>query len=173
MLSVILTCFDPTLPATKRREGAVRSLASLVPCVVEGLVADAAMIGPQTSELEAVADEAGCELIAADNAAQGLRAALARARCADVLLLAAGYAVPSGFGEAARDAVASGGLAQPRVLRLEPYSVLTRLSPSFARPVGLLARKDALVKGRAGLPHQLTKELRVREFAVAARICIS
>ena len=171
MLSLILTCFESAPSEAKRREGVVRSLASLVPCVVEGIVADAALVGPEGAGLETIADDAGCALIEAVDGGEGLRAALARARRPDVLLLAAGYAVQAGFGEAARDILAFGGLAQPRVLRLEPNSVLTRLAPHLARPVGVLARKEAFATARSAQPGRLSRELRALEFPVRARIC--
>ena len=169
MLSLILTCFESTLSEAKRREGVVRSLASLVPCVVEGIVADAALIGPQGADLESVADEAGCALIETTDAARGLGAALARARCPHVLLLSAGYAVHAGFSDAARDLLAFGGLAQARVLRLEPNSVLTRLAPGLARPVGVLATKQALLSARSTSPGAIARQLRAAEFSAMAR----
>ncbi|HYA81671.1 MAG TPA: transposase [Methylocystis sp.] len=169
MLSLILTCFEPTLSEAKRQEGVVRSLASLVPFVVEGIVADAALIGPHGAGLEAIADEAGCALIEAAEAAQGLAAALARARFANVLLLSAGYAVQPGFGDAARELLAFGGFAQARVLRLEPNSVLTRLSPAFAEPVGVLATKEALLSAGSASPGAIARRLRPAEIFVTAR----
>ena len=169
MLSLILTCFEPTLSEARRREGVVRSLASLVPFVVEGLVADAALVVPHGADLESVADEAGCVLIEAAEAAQGLSAALARARFAEVLLLSAGYGVQSGFGDAARDLLAFGGLAQARVLRLEPNSALTRFSPAFAQPVGVLATKQALLSVGSASPKAIARQLRAAEIFVTAR----
>lgn len=172
MLSLILLSYDVILSGDKRREGVARSLASLVSCVVEGIIADAALVGPASAGLELIADEAGCALIAATEARQGLHEALARARCADVFVLAAGCAVESGFGDAARDALAFGGLDRARVLRLAPNGLLTWLAPNLARPAGLIARKELVAKAKSATPPQLARELRAAEFEARARKCV-
>ncbi len=149
MLSVILLGYDTvSLPSQSgeplRHERVVRSLASLVYGAVQGLVADAVLVGPTDAGFGKIADEAGCELIENSSAAQGLVAALAKVRQANVFLLVAGHAVERGFVEEARDALAFEGLERGLVLRVAPDSLLTRLAPNLARPVGLLARREAL-----------------------------
>jgi hypothetical protein len=172
MLSVILLSHDVILTNEKRREGVVRSLASLVSCVVEGVIADAALVGPAAAGLDVVADEAGCHLIEAAEARPGLEEALACARCANVFVLAAGCAVEPGFSEAARDALTFGGFDRARVLRLAPDGLLTWLAPSLAQPAGLIARKESFVKARSATPRQLSRELRAGEFVARTRKCV-
>jgi hypothetical protein len=149
MLSVILLGYETLSSKSQsggllRHEGVVRSLASLVYGAVQGLIADAVLVGPADVGFVKIADEAGCELIENNLAALGLAAALAKVRQANVFLLIAGHAVERGFVEEARDALVFEGLARGLVLRATPDSLLTRLAPSLARPVGLLARREAL-----------------------------
>jgi len=172
LLSLVLLSYDPDLPDAKRREAVARGLASLVPSVIEGLVADAALVGPAGSGLDAIADEAGCLLIEAASAREGLDRALARIRCAELFLLDSGYAVEAGFPDAARDVLAFGGLERARVLRAAPDGLLSRLAPRFAPPAGILARKPAVVRARAATLRGLARELRAAEIASVARACI-
>lgn len=173
MLSVVLIAFDSPravpAPAALRRERIVRSLASLVEACVHGLVADAVLAGPPDAGLGAVADEAGCVLIEAADRGAGLSLALRAARHADIFLLRAGYAVERGFVDEARDALAFGGLEHARVLRAAPESFATRLAPHFAEPVGLLARKAALLGAGAADVALLARRLRGAELATRAR----
>lgn len=172
MFSLILLSHDVAFSTDRPREGVARSLASLVSCVVEGVIADAALVGPARAGLEPIADEAGCALIVAAEPRQGLHEALARARCAAVFVLAAGCAVEPDFNEAARDALAFGGLDRPLVLRLAPNGLLTRLAPKLAQPAGLIARKELFAKAKSATPLQLSRELRAAEFVARARKCI-
>ena len=173
MLSVVLLAFDSPrtvpAPAALRRARIVRSLASLVEACVKGLVADAVLAGPLGAGLGAVADEAGCVLIEAADRGAGLALGLRAARHADIFLLRAGYAVERGFVDEARDALAFGGLDRARVLRAAPESFVTRLAPNFAEPVGLLARKAALLGAGAGDVASLARRLRAAELATRAR----
>ncbi len=162
MLSVILLGYGTISSQSQsgeplRGERVVRSLASLVHGAVQGLIADAVLAGPADVGLEKIADEAGCELVENNSAAQGLAAALAKVRQANVFLLIAGHAVERDFVEEARDALAFGGLTRGRVLRAAPDTLLTRLAPNLARPVGLLARREAL------------KDVETAELAILAR----
>ena len=165
MLSVILVAFDPpnlvTTPAL-RRERIVRSLSSLVPACVQGLIADAVVAGPPGVGLDAIADEAGCHLVEAADPRQGVAQALAMARHNDVFLLSAGYAIEHGFLDEVRDALAFGGAEPGMTLRLVPDSLLTRLSPNWAAPVGVIARKEALALAGAADVTTLAKKLALR-----------
>lgn len=167
MLSVILLAYETASPIAEGllRERVVRSLSSLVDGCVEGLFADAALVGPAELGLGHIADEAGCELIEAPCAQEGLAAALAAARCGDVFALRAGYGVERGFVEEARDALAGG---RPAVLRAAPDSFLTRLAPSFAAPVGLIARKETF-RGAGADFVPLARRLRGEDLNSRAR----
>jgi hypothetical protein len=173
MLSVVLLAYDPpraaAVPAALRRQRIARSLASLVEACVQGLVADAVLAGPLGAGLGAVADEAGCVLIESADRGAGLALALRAARHADIFMLRAGYAVERGFVDEARDALALDGLERARVLRAAPESFATRIAPNFAEPVGLLARKAALLGAGAGDVASLARRLRGAELATSAR----
>jgi hypothetical protein len=173
MLSVVLLSFDSFSPraesAALGRERASRSLGSLVHACVEGLVADAVLVAPTGSELAQVADEAGCGLVEAATAEAGLEAALRNVRYADIFILCAGYAIERGFVEEARDALVFDAPGRARALRVAPDSLLTRLAPDLARPVGLLARKDAIAAAKTATLPALAKRLRAGEFVTRAR----
>ncbi len=171
MLSLILFSFDSQLQS-RRREAIVRSLASLVSCAVDGLVADAALVGPAGEDLQSVADEAGCALFEALQAKEGILRALQQARRDDVFLFSAGCTVDDSFIDAARDAMAFGGLAAPRVLRLAPSSLLTRLAPNLAPAVGLLAAKSAMAAAVDFDLRNLARRLRAKELPAQARQCL-
>jgi hypothetical protein len=176
MLSVVLLAFDsrPPPPADGERlvrERIVRSLSSLIEGCVQGLFADAALAGPAGAGLDRIADEAGCQLVEAIEPREALAKALALTRCADVFLLRAGYAVERSFIEEARDvlafdALAAGGSA---VLRAAPTTLLTRLAPGLAEPVGLLARKETLAGAGLGELPGLARRLRGADLATRAR----
>lgn len=168
MLTAILLAYDaPAQPL--RRDAIARSLGSLVEACVEGLVADAVLAGAPGRGLDKVADEAGCELVETEKMAEGLADALALARREQILLLNAGYAVDRGFIDEVNDAFAYGGGDRPYVLRAAPASLLTRLFPRFAAPVGIIARKSALRAEASADLVRLAKRLRCSELSSSAR----
>jgi hypothetical protein len=89
-----------------------------------------------------------------------------------VFFFLAGYAIERGFIEEARDAIAFGGLKGARVLRAAPGSLLTRLAPSLARPVGLLARKESIIPAEANDLTKLARRLRGVDLVAHARKCV-
>lgn len=168
MLTAILLAYDAHAQPL-RRDAVTRSLASLVEACVEGLVADAVLAGAPGRGLDKVADEAGCELVEAEQMSEGLAQALAAARRERILLLNAGYAVERGFIDEVNDAFAYGGGDRSYVLRAAPSSLVTRLVPRFAPPAGIIARKSALrVEATADLS-RLARRLRCSELSSSAR----
>ena len=174
MLSAVILAFD-TPPATPRRgresaerEAIVRTLASLIDACVAGLVADAVLVGPPNSGLEIIAEEAGCGLVEAVDARSGLARALPAMRYPDVLVLRAGHAPERGFVDELRDALAYGERDRAMVLRAAPHSLLTRLAPQLAEPVGLVARREDF--GAAGDLATLAKKLRAQPLLPAAKV---
>jgi hypothetical protein len=168
MLTAILLAYDaPARPL--RRDAVARSLSSLVEACVQGVVADAVLVGAPQRGLDKVADEAGCALIEAAAIQEGWRLALEAARRDEVFVLLAGFAVERGFVDEVNDAFAYGDRARPLVLRAAPSSLLTRLAPTLAEPVGLIARKSALqVAGTIDF-RKLARRLRCRDLASPAR----
>jgi hypothetical protein len=168
MLTAVLLAYDaPARPL--RRDAVARSLASLVEACVQGLVADAVLAGRPDSGLEKVADEAGCALVEAQRAEEGLSRALALARYDDVLVLLAGHAVERGFIDEVNDAFAYGDRSRALVLRAAPDSLVTRLAPRLATPVGLIASKSALFEARSADLKRLALQLRGAELSSHAR----
>jgi len=174
MLSVILLGYEVHRAdgGPQRDELVLRSLASLVEGAVDGLIADVALVGPRGAGFGKIADEAGCVLVENDAPAKGVAEALAGARQSNVFFFLAGHAIDRGFIEEARDAIAFGGLKAARVPRAAPESLLTRLAPSLARPVGLLARKEVIIRAEATDLPKLARRLRGVDLAAHARKCI-
>lgn len=168
MLTAILLANDgPALPL--RSDAVARSLASLVDSCVQGLVADAVLVGPPQRGLDRVADEAGCALVESSDAESGLARALDLARRDWVFLLRAGHAVERGFIDEVNDAFAYGAVDRALVLRAAPSSLVTRLSPRLAEPVGIIAQKSALRAPATANIGRLAKALRGAELNGAAR----
>lgn len=167
MLSAILIAFDsPKAPL--RREAVARSLGSLIDSCLLGLIADAIILAEPAREMEGVADEAGCALIEAPRA-DGVARALKAARRDHVLLLLAGFAVERGFAEEAQDIFAYGDRSRARTLRIAPDSLMTRLAPGLARPVGLIATKSALAAANSADFRRLARKLRGADLTSRAR----
>ena len=175
MLSLILLCHDlspaPGAAASSAliRERAARSLASLVEASIAGVIADATLVAAASPSLADIADEAGCHMVETAEAGAAVERALAQARQTDVFLLCAGFCVDRSFVDEAADAVAFGGLKTARALKAAPESLLTRLAPSLARPVGLLARKHAISEAGGAEVARLARKLRAREMVSRAR----
>ncbi len=171
MLSLLLLAFDPPAPALRggAREAIARSLCSLVDACVQGLIADATLVGPQGDLLATLADEAGATHLVSATAREGLPRALATARRQDVFLLAAGHAVERGFVEEVADARSFGDPARALILRAAPDSLLTRLAPGLARPVGLIGRREAILAAGATDLGVLAKRLRGADLTTRAR----
>lgn len=167
MMSAVLIAFEsPEAPL--RREALVRSLGSLIDSCLQGVVADALILAEPKQELEAVADEAGCALIEAPRA-DGVAQALKTARRDHVFLFLAGFAVERGFAEEAQDIFAYDDKSRPRTLRVAPNSLMTRLAPSLAQPVGLIATKTAFAAAGSASFDRLARKLRGADLTTRAR----
>ena len=175
MLSLILLCHAlqpsraPEDEAALLRERAARSLASLVEASIAGVIADATLVAAPAPSLADIADEAGGHLVVGAEPRAALAQALAEARQTDVFLLAAGFCVDRGFVDEAADVAAFGGLKTARMLKVQPEGLITRLAPSLAPPVGVLARKAAISETGAAEIVQLARLLRAREMVTRAR----
>lgn len=168
MLSAVLIAFDSPV-APLRREAVARSLASLVDSCVKGVVGDASIVAAPGRGLEEIADEAGCALVEAPRLADGVKRALEAARRDHVLLLLAGVAVERGFAEEAHDFFAYGDASRARSLRLAPDSLVTRLVPRMALPVGVIAPKSALMPLAGRSFTHLHRTLRGADLTTRAR----
>lgn len=167
MITAILIAQDaPGAPL--RREAVTRSLSSLVEACVQGLVADAIIIGPAERGLDKIADDAGCTLVETTSAPDGLRKALEQTRYDRVFLLQAGYAIERGFIDELHDALAYEAARDALVLRATPHSLLTRLAPRLSPAVGLVALKATL--GDAGVDiGRLSARLKSSDLTTRAR----
>ena len=110
----------------------VRSLAALVPLVVQGLVRDVILVGPATAAWQGIADHGGCGL------AETMANAMVMARQPWVFVIQAGFAPEAGFADEAEDFIASG--AGAALLRAKPTGFFTRLFPDSAALAGIILR---------------------------------
>jgi hypothetical protein len=152
MLSTIVFCEDRPAdrPGRDLAEVLARTLASLVPAKVEGLLGDVRIAGPAGKGLGAVANHAGCALVEAENEMDWLGLALHAARGPDVFLLRCGRAPEAGFIEEAGDFLAANSNAHAACLRAAPESFLERVFPSLAAIAGLIASRDSMLRAPRG-----------------------
>ena len=146
MISAIV--LSPSLgapaPSPRAAEALARSLSALVRAAVEGVLRDAAIVGAPGDALAQIADHAGCEFIVAESVGAGLTEALARARSETIMVLLGGYVMPGAFVGEVADFLMEADAFRGALLRAAPDTLLTRVAPGLARPVGLLAPRRLL-----------------------------
>jgi hypothetical protein len=152
MLSTIVFCEDNS-PGKSSADIAVmlaRTLASLVPAKIDGILCDVRIAGPAKASLDFIANHAGCALIEAHSEQERLHRALEAARGPRVFLLRCGQAPDPGFVEEVKDFLAQNGTARlrPAQLRAAPEGILERLFPSLAPVAGIIASREALLSER-------------------------
>ncbi len=139
-------------PQDRASEAVARSLGALVRAAVEGILRDVAIAGLPADKLGPLADHAGCAFIETNSAQDGLARAAASMRADFAFVLEGGFAPPSGFAEEAGDLLMNPELFRGALLRRAPDTLLTRMAPGLARPVGALASRNAL---KAAAPRDL------------------
>ena len=173
MLSAVILATD-TIDGPARADFVARCLASLIDACVQGVVADAALIGEPGRNLGRIAEDAGCGFIETGDAPGGLQQALTVVRRDQIFLLSAGYAVERGLADELNDLFAYGDTSAPRTLRAASTSFATRLFPSLSRPAGVLAPRRALTRveafdgGGDGMA-RLARKLKGADLATRAR----
>lgn len=159
--ALVIAC-DRNVPVLPSAEAVVRTLASLVPGAVEGLLRDVVLTGPANSkDLRRISDHAGCHLVEAPEPSQTVPLGLAQIRCDRVLVLRAGYAVERAFVDELADLDARISRLRAVLMRSEPEGLLTRIWPALAPAAGLVAMRDAL-DGRAVDFESLIRKCRPR-----------
>ena len=145
MLSAIIIAADVRVPVLVGPDAVVRTLSALVPAAIEGLIRDVVLAAPSgNADLRKIADHAGCELAEADHPRDAIAAGLKRARGESLLVLRAGHAPDRAFLEELSDLSGELGRRRAIFIRAMPETFLTRLLPTLARPVRLLAQRAAL-----------------------------
>jgi hypothetical protein len=137
MLSTIVLAADADVPHLCPPAALARTLGSLVPAVVAGLVRHLVVATLTTDpEAQAIASEAGCDIAVADRPEGILRQGLAAARGETLFVLRAGYAPGPSFADEVGDFLKGGG--GRALFRIEPENVATRLFPGLARVEGVI-----------------------------------
>lgn len=169
MISAIILAND-RIDGPARADFTARCLGSLVEACVQGLVADAVLIGEPDRHLGQIAEDAGCVFIETANAPQGLREALAQVRRDHVLLLSASYAVERGFADELDELFAYDAGDAPRTLRAAPNSFATRLLPRLSKSAGIIAPRRVLTHIDSSFDmDRLARKLKGADLATRAR----
>jgi hypothetical protein len=156
-------------PHPRASEAVARSLGALVRAAVEGVLRDVTIIGPSGDDLAVLADHAGCAFVETDSTKDGLVRAVTQMRANILLVLEGGYAPPSGFAQEVSDLLLDTNF-RGALLRVAPGTLVTRLAPGLARPVGALALRNDI---RSAAPRDLVdliRRLKIRrDMAVRAQ----
>lgn len=139
-------------PHPRASEAVARSLGALVRAAVEGVLRDVAIIGPRGDDLAALADHAGCAFVETGSTKDGLARAVAQMRASILFVLEGGYAPPSGFAQEVSDLLLDAAHFRGALLRVAPDTLVTRLAPGLAQPVGALALRNDI---RSAAPRDL------------------
>ncbi|HXW72008.1 MAG TPA: transposase [Methylocella sp.] len=154
MLSAIVFCEDQPggFAARDPTELLARTLASLVPAAVEGLLTDVWIAGAGGQSLAVLANGAGCAFAEAEDEAGWIGSAARTARGPDIFLLRCGRAPQPDFIEEAKDFLISsrtnGHCAA--FLRTEPENLFERVVPRFAEVAGVIAPRSAVLAAAGG-----------------------
>jgi hypothetical protein len=144
-------------PLPRASEAVARSLGALVRAAVEGVLRDVVIVGPGGDDLAVLADHAGCAFVETDSAKDGMTRAVAQMRANILFVLEGGYAPPSGFAQEVDDLLLDAANFRGALLRVAPDTLVTRLAPGLARPVGALALRHDI---RSAAPHDLADLIR-------------
>jgi hypothetical protein len=144
-------------PHPRASEAVARSLGALVRAAVEGVLRDVAIVGPGGDDLAVLADHAGCAFVETGSSKDGLARAVAQMRANILFVLEGGYAPPSGFAQEVGDLLLDAANFRGALLRVAPDTLVTRLAPGLARPVGALALRNDI---RSAAPRDLADLIR-------------
>lgn len=159
---MLLLGFDRSGRQAASAGHAVRTLASLVPATVEGVVRDLCLAAPGPDRaLADVADHAGCAFAAAAGIAEGIRLGTRDLRCPHVLVIVAGAVVDRPFLEELTAMLPGLGDA-PRTLVLKAmrHDLVGRLFPSAADAAAVLTSRSSLHSVQASTVDELARRLR-------------
>ena len=147
MLSTLVLFRSPAGGDAPALGGLVRTLSSLVPGTIGGLVRDVTIVaGRPDPEVRRVADHAGCALVEHESFERALQIAVAQARAPTLFLLRAGAHVDRAFLEEVAIAVGHEGdrTGPALVLREAPDGLVRRVLPDLSPAAGLIAQASAV-----------------------------
>ena len=148
MLSTFILLQPPASDRTAAIGGLVRTLSSLVPGTISGLVRDVTIVtGRLDADVRRVADHAGCAVVEDAGFERALQTAMAQARSKTVFLLRAGAHVDRAFLEEVAMMFGSETgeeIVSPLVLREVPDGLVRRVLPDLSPVAGLIAQASAV-----------------------------
>lgn len=147
MLSTLVLFRSPAGDEVPALSGLVRTLSSLVPGTIGGLVRDVTIVtGRPDREVRRVADHAGCSIVEHESFERALQIAVAQARSPTLFLLRAGAHVDRAFLEEVAIAVGpeGDGRGPALVLREAPDGLVRRVLPDLSPAAGLIAPASAV-----------------------------
>jgi hypothetical protein len=143
-------------PLPRAQEAVARSLGALVRAAVDGVLRDVVIVGPGGDDLAMLADHAGCAFVETGSTKEGLARAVGQMRANILFVLEGGYAPPNGFTDEVGDLLLAANF-RGVLLRVAPDTLVTRLAPELARPVGALALRNDI---RSAAPRDLDDLIR-------------
>ena len=146
MISVLLLSFEPRGRRAATPGEAVRTLASLVPATVDGIVRDLCLSGPTTEPgLADVADHAGCAYQPAERVPDAIRLGARQLRSPHVLVTLSGTVFDRPFIEELSGLLPTLLHAGPTyILRAARHDLIGRVFPSSGAAAGVLAPRHWL-----------------------------
>lgn len=146
MLSALIVVADARVPRPCSPVAVARTLAALMPALVEGVIRDAVLASlASDASASLVAEEAGCGLASVMSPDRVIEAGLAQLKGDALFVLRAGYAPRSGFVEEVADLLARWPVAA--LMRREPHNLATRFAPGLARAEAVILPRARLVEG--------------------------
>ncbi len=145
MLSTLVLLQASATGAPVAVSGLVRTLSSLVPGTIGGVVRDVTIVvGRIDAEVQRVADHAGCALVERDSFEAALQAAIAQARSPTLFVLRAGALVDRALLEEVALSFEAHDVAPAFILRQVPDGFVRRVLPDLAPAAGLIAKASAM-----------------------------
>ena len=164
MISVLLLGFESSGRQAATPGDAVRTLASLVPATVEGVVRDLCLVGPAAKAgLADVADHAGCVYRTAERIPDSIRLGTRELRCPCVLVTFAGAVFDRPFVEELSSLLPTLDDAEGTyILRAVRHDLIGRVFPSIGLVAGVLAQRTWLEATQAATMDALARSAKPR-----------
>ena len=152
MLSVVVLAADARVRVSATPDAIVRTLGSLVPAVVDGLIRDVALAAVAGSQqAREIADHSGCAFAEAPDHEGVLRAGLAAVRGDLVFVITAGRAPEAGLIDEIARLFDTGVAPRAAIARAAPERFFERVFPALCGVEAAIVRKSLIGEPAASL----------------------